>query len=145
MDISMDCSILLHGDTVSLDIAIEGFERPEASDSWDAAWLRCAVRWAAVSFVGVRPISLMTHDIVRFRNDLIRSLRGEESMVRLSADEDGLEIALESAGWQGFTLKGRILDHGSRDVCLVFHTPINLTELDNAYRSVLRVCTQLGL
>ena len=96
----MTNSVQIRGDGNVIQIEVFGYERPDASDEYDANWLRARCSVTVAEFSAVLSVALVTHDFARFADELeqaVQLLKGTASFSTAEAGL-GLEIRFTTAG-----------------------------------------------
>ena len=77
-----------------------GYERPDATDEYDANWLRARCSITVAEFSAVLSLALVTHDFARFADELEQAVQLLKGKATFSTAEDGLavEIRFKTAG-----------------------------------------------
>lgn len=99
-------SLVLTGNSASLTINVLAYENSEASNFFDANWLKCYVQLVSVDCSFGIPIACTTEDVKCFHDEfdaLSTSLKGEASFF---TDEGtiGFDLKVDSTG--GIAVKG---------------------------------------
>src|SRR4051812_5561709 len=87
------CSIRIGGDQAEyLALTVNGRERPDASDYWDANWLICTAEVVAGHFRGRLDRSLRTDELERFYQQVIPLYERLSGEAELSTMEGWLTL-----------------------------------------------------
>ena len=90
----------IRGDGNVIQIEVFGYERPDATDEYDANWLRARCSITVAEFSAVLSLVLVTHDFARFADELEQAVQLLKGKATFSTAEAGLavEIKFKTAG-----------------------------------------------
>jgi hypothetical protein len=87
--------VQIRGNGKVIQIEVFGYERPDAVDEYDANWFKARCSVTVAEFSGVLRLSLVTHDIVRFANELEQAVQMSKGTATFSSAEAGLGIEIK--------------------------------------------------
>jgi hypothetical protein len=97
---SLTNTVQIRGDGNVIQIEVFGYERLDATDEYDANWLRARCSITIAEFSAVLSLALVTHDVGRFAHELEQAVQLLKGTASFSTPEAGLavEIKFTTAG-----------------------------------------------
>jgi hypothetical protein len=134
-------SVDIRGQGARVTIVVLGYERPNASNSHDANWLRCRVRLAVGEFSAELEAAFTTYDFVEFESQLHKAFSAVGGKARFLTDERSLKLEIEFKKTGQVTVSGLAQTFGSPRAGLSFSFESDQTFLgqtDDELKAIIR-------
>lgn len=116
-----------------IEIGVERYEQQEASHEYDANWLVCSVRVQTGTFSGSMPISILTFELVNFRDTLEHLIERESGSAQLNTLEEQLLIEIQSSQSGSASVTGVVTSADRRtSIKFEFTTPLGVLATTHA-------------
>jgi len=124
----MNERITIAGHGGRLEIIVHGYERENASNTSDANWLNCTLRFEIGLFSGATRLSLETHDIESFCQELKSLLLSGGNEAELAPLEDVIQCKITP------TKLGHALISGTVKTCNLVNAELSFSfDSDQSY------------
>jgi hypothetical protein len=88
-------TVQIRGEGNTIKIEVFGYERPDATDTSDANWLRAKCSLTLAEFSAVIHLALETHDFTRFAGELEQALQSMKGNASFTTSEAGLAVQIK--------------------------------------------------
>lgn len=119
----------------SLRIAVEGFERPGATNSEDANWLAAELTLRLGGFRGEFPLAIQTFELAPLKRGLERLLAGGSESLTFNTQEPAIDITIMGSARGSALISGSV--HGAGSAVLTFEFETDQTYLARALKDIV--------
>jgi hypothetical protein len=129
-------SIVFSGDGGKLTLEVSDYERPTASDVYDANWLKTTVSIAAGPFSGSFRANLTTYEFARLHGQLAEAVKRLSGRVDFESTESDILLAVEFSHRGTATVSGLLRPNGSERTTLSFNFETDQSILSETVRQL---------
>lgn len=129
-------SIVFSGDGGRLTIEVLDYERPTASDVYDANWLKTTVSVAAGPFSGSFRANLTTWEFAKLHGQLAEAVERLSGRVDFESTESDVVLSVEFSHRGTATVSGLLRPNGSEKTTLSFNFETDQSMLADTVRQL---------
>jgi hypothetical protein len=127
-------SIVFSGEGGQFTFQVSGYERPTASDVYDANWLKTTVSISAGPFAGSFRANLTTWEFAKLHGQLAGAVERLSGRVDFESTESDILLAVEFSHRGTATVSGLLRPNGSEKTTLSFSFETDQSALSETVR-----------
>jgi hypothetical protein len=136
-------SLVFSGDGGRLQFEVFGYERPTASDMYDANWLKTTVSVAAGPFSGSFRSNLTTWDFAKLHEQLAEVVKRLSGRVDFESSESDVVLSVEFSPRGTATIAGLLRPNGSERMTLSFNFETDQSALSETVQQLDELVVRL--
>ena len=136
-------SIIFSGDGGRLTFEVSAYERPTASDVYDANWLKTTVSVAAGPFEGRFKANLTTYEFAKLQGQLAKAVEQLSGRVDFESTESDVVLSVEFSHRGTATVAGLLRPNGSERTTLSFNFETDPSMLSETVRQLDELLVRL--
>ncbi len=136
-------SIVFTGDGGRLTLEVSDYERPSASDVYDANWLKTTVSAAAGPFLGSFRANLTTYEFAKLHEQLAEVVERLSGRVDFESTESDIVLSVEFSHRGTATVSGLLRPNASERTTLSFSFETDQSTLSETVRQLDRLVVHL--
>jgi hypothetical protein len=129
-------SVIFFGDGVRLMLDASGYQRPSATDLYDANWLNSTVSITAGPFSGSFNTNLSTYDFVKLQEQLEELVQRLSGRLDFETTENDLVLSVEFSHRGTAAVSGLLRPGGSEATTLSFRLETDQSALSETVRQL---------
>lgn len=129
-------AIVFSGDTGHLTFEVSDYERPTASDVYDANWLKTTISVSAGPFSGRFKANLTTWDFAKLHEQLAKAVEQLSGRLDFESSESDIVLAVEFSHRGTATVSALLRPNGSEKTTLSFTCETDQSALSNTVRQL---------
>ena len=136
-------SIVFCGEGSQLTFEVSGYERPMASDMYDANWLKTTVSVAVGPFSGSFNANLTTWEFAQIQEQLAEAVKLLSGRLNFESAESDVVLSVEFSHRGTATVSGLLRPNGSERTTLSFNFETDQSMLSETVRQLDELAVRL--